>query len=888
MDDDGRSNLAIFFAGLDTEQKLHYLVENLTGYDAIPLFPFATPADSLVWAKDTLADDLEQVNGSQHAILDVLLGALADTFGDEELCAENFIGGPDGLLGYFQTVEEGWMRLLELIQAESDRDEDSVANAVSQVRLQLLVAFLEEAEDTMCETLELFLEVFEPWKDAAVERVQAERDERESQQARKKKAKPVVRFLSICFRQANFPVIPDTNKGPINMLQWRLKFNTIEEKQEHDQEEWDRNREVNESRSEEAAERAKKNLMERKRITKRQNAIRTNNIREKRMEKDKKEGRRDKITGKLFRKKLDCHFLQQAEALASKDPEELRRRVAENSRPATAIKKAAKTFRPGRAGRKSDPAGKATTKAGKGAERTNWQAPYLWDSIAAAAARPSIGFSGTAIMHHLKRDRSPENPYRAILPGTIQKWFNKRKDGWDPKVLERVAQWHKPGRTTRVTMFKTLPELANRVEDTLRAIRDAGTAVTARTASAVIMALVKKMAPHLLEAEVPFTCSQAFVKKYLNVELDWSFRQATAQSRKLPDDWEQQGWEAGMRIAYLMRKWKIPAALTTNFDQTMVTLRPSAKETYEERGSTQVLMNEIDEKRAFTLGVASSMRGDFLPAQLIWEGKTVRSLPSLKAQAPGLERGFINSCGGHNHWTKLPQMKEYVEGILVPYYRKICLELDLEMYKQKMIFYIDVYTVHISKAYRAWMIDNYPYIIVIYVPANCTSKFQPQDVGQQFIIKQIITRSYLAHITSLICEEFDRGTPPEEIALPTTLGALRDASVAWIVKAYDHGVENPDWVKKAWAGCKAKGINFSHECLTSHDVLDALDDLWETNPKFLAELKKGVNGQDGPLADDATDEEHAAFAEANEEDARQKMTGLEDVPDDWDEGYPAI
>ncbi|KAF9520801.1 hypothetical protein BS47DRAFT_1255428, partial [Hydnum rufescens UP504] len=54
---------------------------------------------------------------------------------------------------------------------------------------------------------------------------------------------------------------------------------------------------------------------------------------------------------------------------------------------------------------------------------------------------------------------------------------------------------------------------------------------------------------------------------------------------------------------------------------------------------------------------------------------------------------------------------------------------------QKAILFIDAWSVHQLDEFMGWMKQNYPYIKVTFVPAGCTGKLQPADVGLQCVIK---------------------------------------------------------------------------------------------------------------------------------------------------------
>lgn len=71
-----------------------------------------------------------------------------------------------------------------------------------------------------------------------------------------------------------------------------------------------------------------------------------------------------------------------------------------------------------------------------------------------------------------------------------------------------------------------------------------------------------------------------------------------------------------------------------------------------------------DEKRAFTLLVASTPDGTFLPFQQVWAGASAQSLPSAnahgmsEARANGFDFTFAKSDKKGSHFSTLKTMKE--------------------------------------------------------------------------------------------------------------------------------------------------------------------------------------------------------------------------------------
>ena len=104
--------------------------------------------------------------------------------------------------------------------------------------------------------------------------------------------------------------------------------------------------------------------------------------------------------------------------------------------------------------------------------------------------------------------------------------------------------------------------------------------------------------------------------------------------------------------------------LVVNFDQIGNHILPSNGSTFNDCGTDQVDIVAKDEKRAFTLLVASTADGDFLPFQQVWARASEQSLPSKNAprMQDALDRGFdfafAKSDNKTSHFSIFKTMKE--------------------------------------------------------------------------------------------------------------------------------------------------------------------------------------------------------------------------------------
>ncbi|THU86688.1 hypothetical protein K435DRAFT_804908 [Dendrothele bispora CBS 962.96] len=140
--------------------------------------------------------------------------------------------------------------------------------------------------------------------------------------------------------------------------------------------------------------------------------------------------------------------------------------------------------------------------------------------------------------------------------------------------------------------------------------------------------------------------------------------------------------------------------------------------------------------------------------------------------------------------------------------------------------------VHKSEGFLGWMKKTHPNIILIFILGNCTSVFQPLDVGVQRVLKQSFKRSAHADIVAEISGKLAAGS---SVTLDMSLPVLRDRALGWIVKAY-HDINKPALVKKAFELCRVKEYNLSQESLTKPSTLQALSILKTSHLELRAKL----------------------------------------------------
>jgi hypothetical protein len=116
---------------------------------------------------------------------------------------------------------------------------------------------------------------------------------------------------------------------------------------------------------------------------------------------------------------------------------------------------------------------------------------------------------------------------------------------------------------------------------------------------------------------------------------------------------------------------KIPDELIINVDQTPSKYVPTENVTMTEKNSKHIPRKEGNYKRAITATLSETLSGTILPFQLIYQGKTCRSLPAVKLPAD------FSLSYNTKHWSNEVETIRLLNDIIAPYITKVKEELGL-------------------------------------------------------------------------------------------------------------------------------------------------------------------------------------------------------------------
>ena len=121
----------------------------------------------------------------------------------------------------------------------------------------------------------------------------------------------------------------------------------------------------------------------------------------------------------------------------------------------------------------------------------------------------------------------------------------------------------------------------------------------------------------------------------------------------------QEEFLADIKAEVLMND--VPPSLILNWDQTAIKLVPTGEWTMHRAKDRVIAIASSGDKRQITAVLGVTLTGEYLPPQLIYQGKTLRCHPKVSFPQ---EWDIWHS---DNHWSTEDTMTRYIEEIVVPY-----------------------------------------------------------------------------------------------------------------------------------------------------------------------------------------------------------------------------
>ena len=159
----------------------------------------------------------------------------------------------------------------------------------------------------------------------------------------------------------------------------------------------------------------------------------------------------------------------------------------------------------------------------------------------------------------------------------------------------------------------------------------------------------------------------------------------------------------------------------------------------DKEGVKRVEVVAKDDKRQLTAVLASSLSGDFLPPQLIYEGKTDRCLPRYQFPSPW----HVTT-----RWSNEQTMKEYFNKIIFPYIqeKKIALKLSNE---QPALLIFDNFKAQCTSSVLD-LLDGHNINVALILP-YCTDRLQPLDLCVNKAVKDFLCGQFREWYAKQVC-----------------------------------------------------------------------------------------------------------------------------------------
>ena len=120
------------------------------------------------------------------------------------------------------------------------------------------------------------------------------------------------------------------------------------------------------------------------------------------------------------------------------------------------------------------------------------------------------------------------------------------------------------------------------------------------------------------------------------------------------------------------------------------------------------------------------MSGDFLPPQLIYQGKTKKCLPHFQFPESW------NVTYSENHWANESTTHQYIMHILLPHLQEKRKELKLRPTYPALVLFDNFKGQCTEDMFK--LLDSND-INVVLIPPNCTDRLQPLDVSVNKSVK---------------------------------------------------------------------------------------------------------------------------------------------------------
>jgi len=140
-------------------------------------------------------------------------------------------------------------------------------------------------------------------------------------------------------------------------------------------------------------------------------------------------------------------------------------------------------------------------------------------------------------------------------------------------------------------------------------------------------------------------------------------------------------------------------------------------------------------------------------------------------------------------------MFSWLENVLVSYFKK----QEHQKNDGKCILVLDGWRVQMQPAFRSYVDLHHPWLILKFLPPNCTSAMQPMDVGVQKPLKDAMRQVFSVYLSEVSRLQLAAGVPRADIRVDCRLSVMKAVMCDVVKAAYMRLAEDRQLVIKAWA-----------------------------------------------------------------------------------------
>ena len=407
----------------------------------------------------------------------------------------------------------------------------------------------------------------------------------------------------------------------------------------------------------------------------------------------------------------------------------------------------------------------------------------------------------------------------------------KRKDDSEDEELSTLP----PKKRGRPTL---LGEHEKQLELYLRKIRQQGGVITASVVVAAARGIMISCdRSQLYEFGGHISLSRQWAYHFLG-RMHFVRRKATtSKSKHKPADFTEVKKSFLDDVQSVVMMEEIPPELILNWDQSGIHLVPASSWTMEQVGSKRVEITGVNDKRQITAIFCGSLTGDFLPIQLIYQGKTARCHPKFTFPSDW------DITHSPKHWSTEETMVQYIENIIIPYVQRLREDFGDN---QSALVIMDNFKGQITSKINNLLETNN--INVCLLPANTTDLLQPMDISVNKPAKDFLKRKFERWYSDEVMKQLQGVSDIESAEIePINIcfSAMKVLTSQWLVDMNEYIANNPQFI---FNGFRRAGI------------ADALD---------------GHRGDDSDLAEE---DEDPLSEESESED--ELSAAAEDFPED--------